>query len=848
MLFLALGVLYAQTGTTRTTVTLTGSTGTISGFVKDSTNSESLSFVNVFVQGTTRGAATNRDGYYVITGVPRDTVTVVASIIGYKLARQAVDLRERPSARLDFRLVPAVLMGEEVTITAQRQRFRQSVEVSTVTLDTRDIQVAPAFVEADVFRTLQLLPGVQSVSDYSSAMYVRGSTPDQNLILLDGITVYSPFHLGGIFSTFNTDAIKEAEFIAGGFSAKYGGRMGSVLEIINRDGNAEEFSGKVNISLISSKALLEGPLPKIGPVKGSWMVAGRRTYFDTIINGGIWVYKQLHPELDIPEGAKFPYYFYDVQGKVNLDIGNRHRLILSTFRGRDILYVAEEYSHTWDNEYVDPAWPVKEEYQNHFSLDWSWGNTTNSLTWRWIPTPKIISKLYLATSRFRYGIGVEEGSRHERVWSNDSTSVTGYLYKMDLYDLVEDKTVRGELTWLPSERHTVVAGTEQKWLHFNLGWLLEQSMTADTVTQTRTDTMIWIQHQPMEQAYYLEDKWQLSSLLIVKGGLRVSRYSLHDTYNLEPRLGGKFFIQSDWALTAAWGRYYQYLTTANPSDENLRIIDLWLPAPPDKPAPYSEHFIAGLEHLTYNNTLFKAETYYKTFENLLYLKEGYLFFQDPEDSGQLSEAFSEFYSAKGRAWGLELLVKKNAGRVRGWLGYTLANTRWWTEPLGWYAPNYDRAHTLNLVADWQISKQWHFSTAFSLATGNPYTPVIARYQPFRWSPMRGIQGMDPINADWTTMLVGEKNSVRYPVYRRLDIGLVRRKPWRKGGYKEFYIQVMNVTNHLNVFQYFYRNKTEYVEVRDPDGGIYRELKDLGIERLAIPMFPFFPTFGVRYEF
>ena len=288
----------AQTGTAQEGTALMG---TISGFVRDSTNSESLSFVNVFVQGTTRGAATNRDGYYVITGVPLDTVTVVASIIGYELARQAVDLRERPSARLDFRLAPTVLMGEEVTITAQRQRFRQAVEVSTVILDTREIQVTPAFVEADVFRTLQLLPGVQSVSDYSSAMYVRGSTPDQNLILLDGITVYNPFHLGGVFSTFNTDAIKEAEFIAGGFPARYGGRMGSVLEIINRDGNARDYSAKVNISLISSKALVEGPLPKVGPVKGSFMLAGRRTYFDKIVENkhqGIFKKKEAKKLID----------------------------------------------------------------------------------------------------------------------------------------------------------------------------------------------------------------------------------------------------------------------------------------------------------------------------------------------------------------------------------------------------------------------------------------------------------------------------------------------------------------------------------------------------------------------
>ncbi|UCH62694.1 MAG: carboxypeptidase-like regulatory domain-containing protein [Fidelibacterota bacterium] len=826
-LALILVPVHALTGTAQERI---AQTGTISGFVRDSTNSESLSFVNVFVRGTTRGSATNRDGYYVITGAPLDTVTVVASIIGYEPARQTVDLRERPSARLDFRLTPTVLAGEEVTITAQRQRFRQSVEVSTVILDTREIQVAPAFVEADVFRTLQLLPGVQSVSDYSSAMYVRGSTPDQNLILLDGITIYNPFHLGGVFSTFNTDAIKEAEFIAGGFPARYGGRMGSVLEIINRDGNAMDYSAKANISLISSKALIEGPLPKVGPVKGSFMLAGRRTYFDKIVDlVGAATGMSKNPEF-----VGFPYYFYDYQAKANLDLGNRHRLTVSTFKGRDILAVEDEdeYEDAWSGRVYNGN-GEQVYYRSRFNLDWSWGNTTSSLTWRWVASPHLVSKVYLAGSRFRYGIAIREHTYEETENSSGEVEQSTEELGFDIFDLVEDRTARAELTFLPNNRHIIVVGAEQKWLNFNMGWIFQTSISNSDTSFTRTDTSLWIEHHPIERAVYLEDKWRLSPQLLVKVGLRASSYSLHKGWNLEPRLGAKFFLRSDLALTASAGRYYQYLITANPGDENFRVIDLWLPAPQDQPAPSSDHLITGIEHLSERDLLLKAEVYYKTFANLVYLKQGYVFFMGPDATPGSEEVFSKFYDAKAAAHGLEFLAKKTSGKVRGWIGYTYAQTRWHTEEYGWHHPKYDRTHTLNLVADWQLTDKWHFSTAYSFATGNPYTPVLGRYRAYE----EKYYQVEDYEASYTRFLVGKKNSARYPAYHRWDVSFVKRRPWWNGGFKETYIQILNVFNHMNVFQYFYSEKYDW----ETD-------QDLGIQRTAIPMFPFFPSFGVRYEF
>ena len=282
-------------------------TSSINGFVRDDATGEPISYANVFLANTSLGAATNQDGYFVITKVPLGPYEINASMIGYGIYNEEIMLFEGMPIRLDIRLKEEVIQTEEILVTAERQKFERSMESSQISLDLREINSAPAFVEPDIFRTLQMLPGVQTTSDFSSALYVRGSTPDQNLIMLDGISIYNPYHLGGIFSTFNTDAIKEADFHAGGFPARYGGRMGAILNVINREGNTQKITGMANLSLISSKGLLEGPIPKWNGLKGSWMISGRRTYFDTVINA-----------LKIPIDQKsdgsdryleFPYYF-----------------------------------------------------------------------------------------------------------------------------------------------------------------------------------------------------------------------------------------------------------------------------------------------------------------------------------------------------------------------------------------------------------------------------------------------------------------------------------------------------------------------------------------------------------
>ena len=657
--------------------------------------------------------------------------------------------------------------------------------------------------------------------------------------MLDGITVYNPMHLGGVFSTFNTDAIKEAEFHAGGFPAQYGGRLGSILNIVNREGNTEEITGSANISLISSKLLVEGPLPTGDSdlVKGSWMVAGRRTYFDAIVNTG-WKYlvKPGMSEEDRKNAPEkiMPYYFYDFQGKINLDIGSDHRLTWSSFYGDDVLDIGYSSNSSSDDWYEDRDNPNDYYYESTDSgiFDWRWGNFTNSLTWRWILTPQLIAKTFIANSRFRFEVNIDsEFDNYYR--SSEDTSRTLSSFNFDLFDRINDNSFESSLTWLPSESHKVLGGFQFKQVHFNLGMIINFSEAYNNqAPEYFRDTIMWMDTQPNESAVYIQDQWQLSPLLSLQTGLRAVDFSLHDTTYFEPRLGLKYFLSDKLSLKGSFGRYHQFLTTANPPEENLRFLDIWFGIPEDRMAPRSDHYIVGLEYLTDSDILMRIETYHKSFDNLLTLKPTELFAID--DDGNLRiDPFNEFWDTDAYADGLEILVKKLSGKVRGWAGYTYAITKRKYEQQDWYFPKYDRTHTLNVVADWALTNGLHFSTAVTYSSGNPYTAVQGRAEDYQ------EYGQSLNYSEWglfQSFLYGE----RYPDYFRLDVSLKKRKPWRYGT-KEWYFQILNVTNHLNIFSYIYQNRSDY----DYETG---QSVNKGVQRLGFPMFPFFPTFGVKYEF
>ena len=788
----------------------------ISGFVRDDTSGEPISYANVFLSNSTLGAATNQDGYFVISNIPVGKYEVNATMIGYGIFKQNIELSEGQPIRLDIRLNEEIIQTTEVLVTAERQKFERSMESSQISLDIREINSAPAFIEPDVFRTLQMLPGVQTTSDFSSALYVRGSTPDQNLIMLDGIAVYNPYHLGGIFSTFNTDAIKEADFHAGGFPARYGGRMGAILNVLNREGNTRKVKGSANISLISSKGLIEGPLPSWRGMKGSWMISGRRPYFDTVIDA-----------LKIPIGQRidgsdiyfqFPYYFYDYQVKINLDIDQDHRLTYSRFYGDDI--VDFSFEETLESSGTN----VNVRSETGFGVKWPWGNHTNGLTWRWIIAPDLVAKTFFSHSRYRFDFELSAQDRNTYTYT-DSTIELFSDVTFRAFDIIKDNTIEPALTWQAAQDHTVTGGFQVKDVNFDLG--LDISIaTQDTSLDF---SLLSLVNNTREIAFFAQDKWDFSEKLKFQFGLRSTHYNLHNNIYFDPRLSMKYHYSKDIAFKLNWGLYHQFLTTANNQDENLRLVELWLGIPKDKPASVAQHIISGLEYMSPKNIFYRLEVYHKDFDNLLTLKQENT---NTVEGAESDSTTNEFWDTKGNSHGIELLIKKSSGKLNGWVGYTYARTKYYTDPSGWHYPNFDRTHTLNIVGNIELSQDLEFSAGLTRSSGNPYTKILGRlyeweqdlYSNMVWYP-------------YDSYIVGEKNTERYDDYFRVDIGLTRKGGNIFGQEYDTYWQIMNLTQNLNILQYTYDTNT------DPLTG-----DQLGVRRRPVPMFPLIFTFGIKFEF
>ena len=788
----------------------------VNGFIRESSSGEPISYANVFLSNTALGVASSRDGYFVISDIPPGKYQINVTMIGYSIFKKDIVMNDSTSLRLDIKLKEEVIEVSEVIVTAERQKFERAVESSQISLDLREINSAPAFIEPDVFRTLQMLPGVQTSSDFSSALYVRGSTPDQNLIMLDGIAIYNPYHLGGIFSTFNTAAIKEADFHAGGFPARYGGRMGAILNIINREGNVNEIKGSANISLISSKILLEGPFPKYKGMKGSWMVSGRRTYFDRIIKA-----------LKIPfnkneDGSnnyfEFPYYFYDYQLKANLDINANHRLTYSRFYGDDVL----DYAYDETDNYSDYNVDVKQDFQ--FGIDWPWGNKTNGLTWRWIMSPELISKTFLSNSyyRFNFNLGFDQNNTYTY---SDSSIVVFQNIDYNVFDKINDNTIETEITWKADARHEISGGFQFKDVSYDLGIDIAIE-TQDTVFNF---SPLDLKNKTREISLFVQDKINYSEKLKLQLGLRATDYSLHNKIYIDPRIGMKYHYSSDIAMKLNWGVYHQFLTTANNQDENLRLVELWLGIPEDKDASISQHFISGIEYMSPQNIFYRLELYSKTFDNLLTVKQ-----DNPNtiEEGSSDSTINEFWDTKGNSWGVEFLLKKSSGRYNGWIGYTYSEANYYNEPSGWHHPNFDRTHTVNIVASYDLTPEIQTNFGLTMSSGNPYTKILGRV--YDWQ-----QNLDS-DTYWSPVdsyIIGEKNTERYDDYFRIDVGMTRKKGNLFGVNYDTYWQIMNVTRHLNVLSYAYRTKI------DPFTG-----NRIGVERRAVPMFPLIVTFGIKFDF
>ena len=378
--------------------------GTISGFVSEAETGEALAGANVMIKGTDMGTATNLDGYYVLSNVRAGTFELQVTYIGYRTVELAVTVNGGLSQRHDVEMAPETLTAEAIEVLGERESFQRDIGVSRVSLNPARLRALPQLGEVDLFRALQLLPGVRAQSEFSSGLIVRGGNTDQNLILFDGITVYNPSHLGGLFSTFITDGLREAELVKGAYPAEFGGRLSSVLDIHSKDGNSKRLAGSAEISVVASKALIEGPVGS-----GGWLLTGRRTYIDQVL-------KALN-NADVID-FELPYYFYDVQGNVYQNIGANDRVSLSLYMGNDNL-----------------DWPAILAIIN-------WGNQTVSARWRHLFSTRLISTFLVADSRFETNFSFGGAA--------------------EFHNHIRDRTASGDLTYFRSDRRSIKFGFELK--------------------------------------------------------------------------------------------------------------------------------------------------------------------------------------------------------------------------------------------------------------------------------------------------------------------------------------------------------------------------------------------------
>ena len=376
----------------------------ISGFISDSSSAEALIGANVILQQTGQGMATDMNGYYIIQDIVPGEYVLMVSYVGFRLRKENLKISSGQSIKLDISLSEEVVELTQVEVTAEQIQRKSNIQPSKINLSPRMMKAAPALAEPDLFRTIQALPGVLTTSEFSTGLVIRGGNTDQNLILLDGVTVYNPSHLGGIFSNFIVDGVKEAELIKGAYNAEYGGRLSAVLNIISREGNQKKFEGKANLSLLSAQATIEGPF-----YKGAWVFSGRRTYFDKIFQ-------------NVPTIP--PYYFYDIQSHIYSDLTPKDRLSLSFYNGVDDLLF------------------------DTFGLAGRWGNRTISAQYRRVFSEKIIGNFLYANSLFftEFGLGGSNGLVSD--------------------NQIDDATVAANFSWFKSSKSTLKFGAQMKNLGF----------------------------------------------------------------------------------------------------------------------------------------------------------------------------------------------------------------------------------------------------------------------------------------------------------------------------------------------------------------------------------------------
>jgi len=718
------------------------STAILSGSIKDKQTGESLIKAVVRIQELPNaGIISNEYGFYSLT-LPSGNYSVVISQVGYETLVQKIKLDSSQS--INFYLQTKNVLKEVVVESSRKNDNLTKAQMGTETINMSSISKVPViFGEKDLLKTIQLLPGVKSAGEGNSGFFVRGGGADQNLILLDEAPVYNATHLLGFFSTFNSDAIKDATIIKGNSPSQYGGRLSSVLDVKMKEGNNQDYTVNGGIGLISSKVSVEGPLQKN---KSSFILSGRRTYADVFLKAT----------------EKFKdniLYFYDLNAKANYQINAKNKVYISGYFGRDELGLGQD-----------------------FGIDW--GNKTGTIRWNKIISNKLFLNTSFIYSDYNYNVKLKNGETNFNINSE-----------------IKDVNLKQDYTFYTNNQNT---------LRFGFNTILH-NIRPSTFSGTVINSVAKTGRNGLENAVYLTNNFRTTSQLTIDYGLRLSMYTLMggDVYNIyqngvvsssiklnpssfgktyinpEPRITTNYRINDETSIKAGYARNVQHLhllsnsVASSPSDQ-------WIGNSYNiKPEIADQLSVGYVTKLFKNNFELTAEAYYKHLQNQIDYKDG-------AEINTVSDVESVLLYGIGRAYGLELLLKKKEGRLTGWIGYTLSKTERRIDGINegkWYNARQDRTHDISVVGIYDLNERWSISGVFVYNTGDAVTYPTGKYN---------VQGQ-------TLYQYAARNENRMPAYHRLDFSATYEKNKTKRRHGSWNFSLYNVYGRENAYRISFKD-------------------------------------------
>jgi len=740
----------------------------LSGYVVDIKSGEAIIGANILELKTHIGTSTNKFGYFTLTLNKNEIHNLQFSFIGYDSKRISVKLNADTIMNIEINSTTAIL--NEVFVFADK-KLEEKAEMGKVNIPMSTIRTLPSITgEPDILKAYQLMPGVQIGSENNNGLYVRGGTPDENLFLLDDVPLYNVSHLGGFFSVFDPSMVKSVDLYKGGFPARYGGRISSVVDIRTKDGNLYKSKGEIAFGLISGKIFLEGPIKK-----------GESSYALSYRNCNFGIYSYLY---NLSQGLKYNegYYFYDLNFKTNMKLSQSDRLFMSFYTGEDNIYYKEKDTKV---EIVNMKYSGQSELK--------WGNTAGSVRWLHVFNNGIFNNTTLSYTSYKY----INHSQSSAEYLNDNSKISDdYQIQSGTNDFQIKNDAEIPFNNL-NIRFGIAAGS-----HSYIPSLVTYSQTSSASSSDSTASGSSFRINAVDLYGYAEFDYKISDKLSTNAGFRTGFYLVNNTSFpvFEPRIVLNYLFLPSYSFKTSYSNMNQNIHLLTNSNGGLPT-DIWVPSTKTIQPESSNQFSIGFAHTSKKDYELSVELYAKRINNLIEYKQGVLLYDGSQNWEQKVET-----GGVGDVKGIEFLVRKMKGRLTGWIGYTLSSNTRKFENLNngnEFPYTYDQTHNLSVVGNFKITDNITLSATWVYHTGNSVTLPSANYKLYNYD----YYNFNNANQYTNVELYSDKNSYRLPDYHRLDIGLNRSKQLKKG-VRNWSINVYNAYNHQNAYYLFYKKNED----------------------------------------